>query len=291
VKAIDLQSPIGSLIGRQVVKVGRSSGLTTGTVVAYALEYNDEKGICFFTDFLVVGENQQTFDLEGDSGSLIILTGQDGEKPQPIGIIWGGTANRGRLKLKSGQGPENWTSGVDLGRLLDLLELDLITTSEGLQGLFFLLDILALFLLSSSFPLIVVILSYTAALEEQRITLAAAAAAANSNATESSPVAGPQENDKVDKIYEPLGINIQQLPRDSSAASTDQPNENVEEHQFIPNLIGMSPMRNGQEGNGELNNLTNLENSLDDICIGLHLGEREPKRLRSDSTLDIDLQK
>ncbi|KAG8048788.1 hypothetical protein GUJ93_ZPchr0009g825 [Zizania palustris] len=274
VKAIDLQSPISSLIGRQVVKVGRSSGLTTGTVVAYALEYNDEKGICFFTDFLVVGENQQTFDLEGDSGSLIILTGQDGEKPQPIGIIWGGTANRGRLKLKSGQGPENWTSGVDLGRLLDLLELDLITTSEGLQE----------------------------ALEEQRITLAAATAAANSTAAESSPVAGPQENDKVDKIYEPLGINIQQLPRDSSATSLDQPygpNEfhvdtvegvnNVEEHQF---LIGMSPVRNGQGGNGEIDTLVELENSPEDICFSLHLGEREPKRLRSDSSsLDIDLQK
>ncbi|GJN34979.1 hypothetical protein PR202_gb23698 [Eleusine coracana subsp. coracana] len=266
VKAIDLQSPIGSLIGRQVVKVGRSSGMTTGTVVAYALEYNDEKGICFFTDFLVVGENQQTFDLEGDSGSLIILTGQDGEKPQPIGIIWGGTANRGRLKLKSGQGPENWTSGVDLGRLLDLLELDLITTSEGLQE----------------------------ALEEQRITLAAAAAATNSTAVESSPVAAPQENDKVDKIYEPLGINILQLPRDSSATSIDEPfgsGENVEERQFIPNLIGMSPMRDGQESNGELNNLTDMENAPDDICVSLHLGEREPKRLRSDSTLDIDLQK
>ncbi|KAK3139877.1 hypothetical protein QOZ80_5AG0391970 [Eleusine coracana subsp. coracana] len=266
VKAIDLQSPIGSLIGRQVVKVGRSSGMTTGTVVAYALEYNDEKGICFFTDFLVVGENQQTFDLEGDSGSLIILTGQDGEKPQPIGIIWGGTANRGRLKLKSGQGPENWTSGVDLGRLLDLLELDLITTSEGLQE----------------------------ALEEQRITLAAAAAATNSTAVETSPVAAPQENDKVDKIYEPLGINIQQLPRDSSATSIDEPfgsGENVEERQFIPNLIGMSPMRDGQESNGELNNLTDMENAPDDICVSLHLGEREPKRLRSGSTLDIDLQK
>lgn len=274
IKAIDLQSPIGSLIGKQVVKVGRSSGLTTGTVMAYALEYNDEKGICFFTDFLVVGENQQTFDLEGDSGSLIILTGQDGEKPQPIGIIWGGTANRGRLKLKSGQGPENWTSGVDLGRLLDLLELDLITTSEGLQE----------------------------ALEEQRITIAAAAAAANSTATESSPVATPQENEKVDKIYEPLGINIQQLPRDGSANSTDQPNEfhvdtvegmnNVEERQFIPNLIGMSPMRDAQEGNGELENLAELQNSPEDICFSLHLGEREPKRLRSDSTtVDIDLQK
>ncbi|XP_028550752.1 protein NARROW LEAF 1 isoform X3 [Dendrobium catenatum] len=134
VKVIDLQSPIKSLIGRQVVKVGRSSGLTTGTVMAYALEYNDEKGICFFTDFLVVGENHETFDLEGDSGSLIILTAQDGEKPQPVGIIWGGTANRGRLKLRSGHGPENWTSGVDLGRLLDLLELDLITTNKDLQG-------------------------------------------------------------------------------------------------------------------------------------------------------------
>jgi len=137
VHVIDLQAPINSLIGRQVVKVGRSSGLTTGTIMAYALEYNDEKGICFFTDFLVVGENQQTFDLEGDSGSLILLKGQDCEKPQPVGIIWGGTANRGRLKLKVGLPPENWTSGVDLGRLLDLLELDLITTNDGLQGLCF----------------------------------------------------------------------------------------------------------------------------------------------------------
>ncbi|MCH81272.1 trypsin family protein [Trifolium medium] len=135
VKIIDLQSPISSLIGKQVVKVGRSSGLTAGIVLAYALEYNDEKGICFLTDFLVVGENQQTFDLEGDSGSLIMFKGDNGEKPRPIGIIWGGTANRGRLKLKVGLPPENWTSGVDLGRLLNLLELDLITSDEGLRGL------------------------------------------------------------------------------------------------------------------------------------------------------------
>lgn len=134
VNKIDLQSPVETLVGRQVVKVGRSSGLTTGTIMAYSLEYNDEKGMCFFTDFLVVGENQQTFDLEGDSGSLILLTSKDGDKPRPIGIIWGGTANRGRLKLKVGQPPENWTSGVDLGRLLDLLELDLITCARGLQG-------------------------------------------------------------------------------------------------------------------------------------------------------------
>lgn len=77
INVIDLQAPTGSLIGRQVMKVGRSSGLTTGTIMAYALEYNYEKGICFFTDFLVVGENQQTFDLEGDSC-------QNGDKPRPV---------------------------------------------------------------------------------------------------------------------------------------------------------------------------------------------------------------
>ena len=47
VKVIDLQSPINSLIGRQVVKVGRSPGLTTGTVMAYALVYNDERDLLF----------------------------------------------------------------------------------------------------------------------------------------------------------------------------------------------------------------------------------------------------
>ncbi|KAM0002814.1 putative peptidase S1, PA clan [Helianthus debilis subsp. tardiflorus] len=179
VKVIDLQSPINSLIGKQVAKVGRSSGLTTGTIMAYALEYNDEKGICFFTDFLVVGENQETFDLEGDSGSLILLTAQNpDEKPRPIGIIWGGTANRGRLKLKVGQPPENWTSGVDLGRLLDLLELDLITTNQSLQ----------------------------VALQDQRN---ACAAGIDSTVGESSP---PKE--KTEEDHEPLGIiNLEEVPK------------------------------------------------------------------------------
>ncbi|WOL18840.1 hypothetical protein Cni_G27637 [Canna indica] len=271
VKVIDLQAPIDSLIGRQVVKVGRSSGLTTGTVMAYALEYNDEKGICFFTDFLVVGENQQTFDLEGDSGSLIILTAQDGEKPQPIGIIWGGTANRGRLKLKSGQGPENWTSGVDLGRLLDLLELDIITTSDRLQDAI-----------------------------EERFSLAAAI---HSTVGESSPTACTLPNEKIDEIYEPLGINPQQFPSEGASGSeikqsltgvefqvdTIEVANNVEEHQFIPNFISMSPMH--REESPERKNLSELVNSSDeDLCVSLQLGDRELKRQRSDPTLSLDLK-
>ncbi|KAJ6843525.1 uncharacterized protein M6B38_295535 [Iris pallida] len=273
VKEIDLQSPIKGLIGRQVVKVGRSSGLTTGTVMAYALEYNDEKGICFFTDFLVVGENHETFDLEGDSGSLIILTAQDGEKPQPIGIIWGGTANRGRLKLKSGHGPENWTSGVDLGRLLNLLELDLITNGKGLQE----------------------------ALQEQRIALMAAV---DSTVGESSPNLCTLQKEKTEEIYQPLGLNIEQLPCDGASGSglnpspftnvefqvdTVEGNNKVEEHSFI----SMSPVHRNQEDTPELKNLLTLRNSPDedDLCVSLHLGDRESKRKRLEPADDVNWPK
>ncbi|XP_028062541.1 protein NARROW LEAF 1-like isoform X2 [Camellia sinensis] len=279
VNSIDLQSPINSLIGRQVVKVGRSSGLTTGTIMAYALEYNDEKGICFFTDFLVVGEDQQTFDFEGDSGSLILLTGQNGGKPRPVGIIWGGTANRGRLILKVGQPPENWTSGVDLGRLLDLLELDLVTTCEGLQ----------------------------AALQEQRN---ASAVGMDSTVGESSPPDRLQLKDKIGENYEPLGLHIWQVPIEGeshrgptpSFMNGNFPNEagteaapNLE-HQFIPSFTERSAAHeNNQQGNTESKNLAALRSGSDEeISVLLQLGEPEPKRRKqsdSDSPLGVEDQK
>ncbi|XP_068655999.1 protein NARROW LEAF 1-like [Aristolochia californica] len=267
VMCVDLQSPTNSLIGRQVVKVGRSSGLTTGTVMAYALEYNDEKGICFFTDFLVVGENQQTFDLEGDSGSLILLTGKNGEKPRPIGIIWGGTANRGRLKLKTGHGPENWTSGVDLGRLLDLLELDLITTNEGLQE----------------------------AVQEQR----SASAAVGSAVGECSP---PKQ--KNEEMFEPLGFSIRPYQLEGASGSgmnvafthaefqvdRVETAPNMEEHQFIPSFMDASSVHKDEEMEPASNNLSALRNPTDeeDLCVSLQLGEREPKRQRSDVGFSIE---
>ncbi|KAM5587160.1 protein NARROW LEAF 1 [Rosa sericea] len=266
VNIIDLQSPINSLIGRQVIKVGRSSGLTTGTIMAYALEYNDEKGICFFTDFFVVGENQQTFDLEGDSGSLILLTGQNGEKPRPVGIIWGGTANRGRLKLKKGQPPENWTSGVDLGRLIDLLELDLITTKEGLQ----------------------------AAIEEQRN---ASAAGIGSTVAESSPAVCAPYKHKLQDNCGPLGLNFHQVPFEGESClgpsrllmHGDFHIENgVEtapsvEHQFIPSFTSRSPViHSNQEENPVSKNVLALRSGSDEeISVSLQLGEPEPKRRKN----------
>nr|GLL49094.1 uncharacterized protein LOC109153326 isoform X2 [Ipomoea trifida] len=257
---IDLQSPIASLIGRQVVKVGRSSGLTTGTVMAYALEYNDEKEICFFTDFLVVGENQQTFDLEGDSGSLILLTRKNGEKPQPVGIIWGGTANRGRLKLKAGQPPENWTSGVDLGRLLDLLELDLITSDEGLQ----------------------------AALKDQT---AASQGGIGSIVGNSSFTARFPSKEKTEVNFEPLNLNIQQVPIDGDLhlgrhkefhiPRGESESASCVEHQHAPNGSATSLFCRTKQGEStERINLCVIRNAMgdDQISVSLQLGEPGPKR-------------
>ncbi|CAL5213064.1 unnamed protein product [Lathyrus oleraceus] len=263
VHVIDLQSPINSLIGRQVIKVGRSSGLTTGTIMAYALEYNDEKGICFLTDFLVVGENQQTFDLEGDSGSLILLTGQNREKPRPVGIIWGGTANRGRLKLRVGQPPENWTSGVDLGRLLDLLELDLVTTNAALH----------------------------AAAQEHRN--GSTAGIGSSTVGESSPTVPIKE--RLEESFEPFCLNMQQVPVEEEPSKIVKPslrpcefhirNEietvpNVE-HQFIPtSYAGKSPVHQSYlKEDSEFKSLSELKNEPEeDNFVSLHLGEPEAKR-------------
>ncbi|XWS16791.1 hypothetical protein CRYUN_Cryun33cG0009700 [Craigia yunnanensis] len=269
VKVIDLQSSIGSLIGKQVMKVGRSSGLTSGTILAYALEYNDEKGICFFTDFLVVGENQQSFDLEGDSGSLIIMKGENGEKPRPIGIIWGGTANRGRLKLKVGLPPENWTSGVDLGRLLNLLELDIIITEEGLK----------------------------AAVQEQRDASAAAIAP---TVGESSPLDGVLLKEKSENKFEPLGFQIQHIPLELDCNSPETNPSIIKtefhledgintgpsvEHQFIPSFIGRSPLHKIFSDKVVSENLASLRNGCDeDLCVSLHLGDNEAKRRRSEAS-------
>ncbi|XP_024359532.1 protein NARROW LEAF 1 [Physcomitrium patens] len=130
--SVDLQAPLNSLIGKHVIKVGRSSGFTEGCILAYALEYNNDKGHCFFNDFLIVSDDNNAFELEGDTGSLILVRGEAGEKPRPVGVVWGGTTQQGRLKLHKWKEPENWTSGVDLSRLLESLDLSIVTSNEAL---------------------------------------------------------------------------------------------------------------------------------------------------------------
>ncbi|XP_042024146.1 protein NARROW LEAF 1-like [Salvia splendens] len=263
VHEIDIQAPIGSLVGRQVVKVGRSSGLTTGTIMAYSLEYNDEKGVCFFTDFLVVGENQQTFDLEGDSGSLILLTNQNGEKPQPVGIIWGGTANRGRLKLKIGQPPENWTSGVDLGRLLDTLELDLVTSAEGLQA---------------------ALLEHCNATAARADSIVGTLERTNTKHEDNSELLPPRILHVLDNDGSHQGLTPPAIGNEFHIECGCEVGPSVE-HQFIPYFSCKSLLNTEQGEMTDLKNLSRLRDEPEeDLAVSLQLGERATKRRKqSDS--------
>ncbi|KAF5730815.1 hypothetical protein HS088_TW19G00415 [Tripterygium wilfordii] len=219
-----------------------------------------EKATSFITDDLwygiFAGMNP------GDSGSLIMMKGETGQKPQPIGIIWGGTTNRGRVKLKFGQHPENWTRGVDLGRLLNILELDLITTNEGLK----------------------------AAVQEQR---AASVMAICSMVGGLSPLDGNPPYDKTEDTFEPLGIQIEHMPMDAEQVGqgTNPLVLGIEfhleegiraapsiQHQFIPSFIEQSPVhQNKLLDKAVSENLASLRNGGcdEDASVSLHLGDME----------------
>ncbi len=109
-----------SIIGRRVLRVGRTTGLRRGTIVAFGYEFIDDKDATAYTDLLIIGDNNIPFSTHGDSGSLIVL---DNEELNPIGLLWGGWQE----KLRTGYAQENWTYGIALSRLLDALEVDLIS--------------------------------------------------------------------------------------------------------------------------------------------------------------------
>ena len=118
-------------------------------------------------------------------------------------------------------------------------------------------------------------------------------AAANSAVGESSTAAVPVPEEKVEEIFEPLGIKIEQLPRHDVSASGTEGEEaaviNVEERQFISNFVGMSPVRDDQDAPRQIANLNNP--SEEELAMSLHLGDREPKRLRTDTESNLDLEK
>lgn len=110
-----------SIIGKRVLRVGRTTGLRRGTIVAFGYEWeHEESGFTDYTDLLIIGDNNIPFSTHGDSGSLIVL---DNEELNPIGLLWGGWQE----KLHTGYAQENWTYGIALSRVLDALEIDLIT--------------------------------------------------------------------------------------------------------------------------------------------------------------------
>lgn len=109
-----------SIIGQRVLRVGRTTGLRRGAIAAFGYEFEDEKSQTSYTDLLIVGDNDIPFSTHGDSGSLIVL---DNQEMNPVGLLWGGWIE----KLRTGHSQENWTYGISLVRVLDALDIDLVT--------------------------------------------------------------------------------------------------------------------------------------------------------------------
>ncbi|XP_020594873.1 uncharacterized protein LOC110034975, partial [Phalaenopsis equestris] len=155
----------------------------------------------------------------------------------------------------------------------------------------------------SSFPPSLILVSFYVfeeALQDQRVALAAAL---DSTVGESSPSAGNLPNGKAEDIYEPvpLGINIQTIDGASGSGEnnsctqldfhvhTVETVKNMEELQFIPSFANASPLHKNQEDDNEEKCLSALRNSSDeDFSVSLHLGDREPRRPRSDPTSAMD---
>lgn len=110
-----------SIIGQRVLRVGRTTGLRRGTVMAFGYEYFDHSSVTAYTDLLIVGDNNIPFSTHGDSGSLIVT---DDFGLNPIGLLWGGWQE----KLRTAFAQENWTYGIALSRVLDALEIDLMVS-------------------------------------------------------------------------------------------------------------------------------------------------------------------
>jgi hypothetical protein len=110
-----------SIVGQKVLRVGRTTGLRRGTVAAFGYEYNDDRDLTAYTDLLIVGDDDIPFSTHGDSGSLIVT---NDEQLNPIGLLWGGWQE----KLRTGHAQENWTYGIALSRLLDTLEIDIVSS-------------------------------------------------------------------------------------------------------------------------------------------------------------------
>jgi len=108
------------IIGQKVLRVGKTTGKRAGTITAFGYEWDDDSKQTYYTDLLMTGNNNTVFSTHGDSGSLIIT---DDEKHNPIGLLWGGWEE----KLRTGYGQENWTYGIILERVLNLLQVDLLT--------------------------------------------------------------------------------------------------------------------------------------------------------------------
>lgn len=126
---VDLDSL--DVIGLPVKKVGRTTGLTAGIVIAfgYGISSANEQVDRFlghepanvYTDFLIAPRDGGPFSAPGDSGSGILVD-DDSHNNQALGLLWGGWPT----DIGRATGLEDLTYGIDLNRVLQEMSLELL---------------------------------------------------------------------------------------------------------------------------------------------------------------------
>ena len=93
-------------IGRRVVSIGRTRGITRGTIMAFGYEWYDEEE-SIYTDYLILGEGGQIFSDHGDSGKLIVT---DDANRNAVALLWGGGSRNSAAATVRKTGPTPSTS-------------------------------------------------------------------------------------------------------------------------------------------------------------------------------------
>ena len=80
--------PVAPFVGQSVVKHGRTTGLTFGSVVDTSFDGNVHYNgaVAYFEDQIIVVGNAGPFSERGDSGSLVL----DTSGPHPVGLLFAG---------------------------------------------------------------------------------------------------------------------------------------------------------------------------------------------------------
>lgn len=119
-------------VGQRVTSVGSRRGVQSGKIVAFSYEFHDRQE-AVYTDYLIIGDddvNEQgvqvtrtAFSDHGDSGKVIVT---DDEDRNLVALLWGGWQKR----LRRGKMQEDWTYAIDINYVLDLTDVDLVSTLD-----------------------------------------------------------------------------------------------------------------------------------------------------------------
>ena len=126
-------------VGLHVKKVGRTTGLQKGTIVAFGYGISGEEELLdrrigrepanTYTDLLIAPRGEsKVFSAKGDSGAAILIDAPGEESNNcPIGLLWGG----GPLDIGRSTGVEDLTYGISLDRVLKTLDVELVANDGG----------------------------------------------------------------------------------------------------------------------------------------------------------------